>query len=95
MSQPNDGRPAALISHIFHHVRDNGKLIKEAKTSFGADVWQLGSVWVSLEDDGYTQRVEAEGFGVDARSSGGRVSLGETRVQNLQKLHESIFNQSE
>lgn len=91
----SDESPDAMISQIFHYVRDNGTLIKQAKASFGADVWQLESVWVSLEDDGYTQRVEAEGFGVDARSLGGRVSLGGTTVRNLQKLHESIFNQSE
>lgn len=82
---------AQLIGSIFDYVRSNGKLIKEAKTSWGADVWEHNNIWASLEDDSCTQRVEADGFSLEVRNTCGRIKFSEGSMVNLQRLYDSIF----
>lgn len=80
-----------LISSIFHLIRNKGTLKNEAKSCWGADVWELGNIWASLEDDGSTQRIEAEGFSLDVRNTCGRIKFVEGSRLNLQRLYDSIL----
>jgi len=82
---------AQLIGSIFNYVRSNGELVRQAKTSWGADVWKYNNIWASLEDDSCTQRVEADGFSLDVRNTCGRIKFAEGSIANLQKLYDSIF----
>ena len=80
-----------LISSIFHLIRNRGTLKNEAKSCWGADIWKLENIWASLEDDGCTQRIEAEGFCLDVRNTCGRIEFVEGSRVNLQRLYDSIF----
>ena len=53
-----------LITTIAKHVRSNGVITNRAKSSFGADVYELQGVKAMLVDDGYTWVIRAEGLDV-------------------------------
>ena len=82
---------AQLIGSIFNYVRNNGELVRQAKTPYGAGVWKYNNIWASLEDDSCTQRIESDGFSLDVRSTCGRIKFSEGSRVNLQKLYDSIF----
>lgn len=42
------------ICEICGNIRRYGKLVQQAKSSYGADVWELDDVKAKLEDDGST-----------------------------------------
>lgn len=82
---------AQLIGSIFNYVRNNGELVRQAKTSWGANTWEHENIWVSLQDDGCTERIEADSFCLDVLDNHGRIKYREGSRVNLQRLYDSIF----
>ena len=47
------------IGEIFGKVRRHGKLVQEAKTKWGADVWELDGIKAKIEDEGATRCIQS------------------------------------
>ena len=46
------------FNKIWNFVRTNGTLVNEAKSAYGADIWEMpNGLTVTLEDDGYTRGI--------------------------------------
>ena len=78
------------ICEICGNIRHHGKLVQQAKTSYGADVWELDGITARLEDDGATWCLQSNDLTV-------RSTLGGTPLyynggsKQLDELYTSLF----
>lgn len=81
---------ANKIGEIFGNIRRYGKLIQEAKTSYGSDVWELDGIKAKLEDDGATWCIQSVDLIVRS-TLGGTPFYYQGGSKQLDELYVSLF----
>lgn len=82
-----------LITTIAKHVRTNGVITNRAKSSFGADVYELQGVKAMLVDDGYTWVIRTEGLDV-SQTATHDPKFAKGDLTTLQGVSDLFFTQS-
>lgn len=81
------------IHEIARFICKNGKLVKQARSSWGADRWELGLLAVTLEDDGYTTCVHSENLGLRVADSCGTIHCRKGKIEDLDTLYGNLFDE--
>ena len=76
------------IHKIAAVIRKNGKLVNQAKSAWGADRWEWGNCFTTLEDEGYTVAVGSNGFCVSETCD--RVNVRNGNINDLQIMYENL-----
>lgn len=82
------------ICEICGNIRRHGKLVQQAKTSYGADVWELDGITARLEDDGATWCLQSNDLTVRS-ILGGTPFYYKGSSKQLDQLYISLFGINE
>lgn len=78
------------IGEICGNIRRHGKLVQQAKTQWGADVWELDGVKAKLEDDGSTWCLQSDDLVVRS-TLGGTPFYYQGSSKQLDQLYIDFF----
>ena len=82
------------FSTICKFIRANGQLVRKAQSCWGADRWEIeceaGKLVTTVEDEGYTQGLFAEGLGVRS-TCGENLKFEEGSEEVLENLFAKIL----
>lgn len=81
---------ANKIGEICGNIRRYGKLVQQAKTQWGADVWELDGVKAKLEDDGATWCLQSDDLAVRS-TLGGSPFYYQGSSKQLDQLYIDFF----
>ena len=83
------------LTTIWKFIKANGTLVNKAQSAWGADRWELdcdaGRLVATLEDDGYTQAVIADGLIVRS-TCGHELNFSKGNEGTLYRLFVKIFH---
>lgn len=83
------------LTTIWKFIKANGTLVNKAQSAWGADRWELdcelGHLAATLEDDGYTRAVAADGLIVRS-TCGYDLTFSKGDQEKLDQLFVKIIN---
>jgi hypothetical protein len=88
----NDRKKTVQKIHaISEFIRKHGNLVNKAKSAWGVDRWELGSLTCTLADEGYTTRITSNGLGLSVSDCGDNITFHSGTVKDLDTLYDTIF----
>lgn len=83
--------PNEKILRLASFIMCNGELTNKAKSCWGADVYKLGLLSATIEDDGYTHCVYSENLGLTVADTCGTIVCRRGKIADLDVLYDTIF----
>ena len=93
MKQTKEQTALNKIRKIANFIRRNGICTNRAKSAYGADVYKLGKIGCSFEDEYYTCRVYSENLGLSIADCCGRLEVRSGKIEDLETFYTNVFGE--
>ena len=79
-----------IFKSIWKHIHDNGECTNTAKSSWGADRYELGPLSCSLQDDGYTKTISSTQHQFFAIMTGDNLKIELGSEDQMKEIYSSL-----